>query len=350
MSGVNTRETIIGISRTKQQGIGVPVDTNSEFWRVSKTNATLASVTIATETDAQDIGKGDAWPRNQFILQKDANFPIESYLTSQKLAHFCCFGLGKVTKTSPETGAYLYTCVPANPAVDGIEAPLITAVEQIRPGGSAVVNRAILDCAINDFGFRMSSNVGRQNATLTANLVGSGRTTPASGITLPAALAETGLNAGNFSITVNGVDYISQKTFIGCEFNFNNNIDAESGFFPGSGTDGGAQVRGRQERGDPAITFRFQARFNEDSTELDDFLAQTAGTTVLGWQGPLIAGSTYHGGTITGHETRLKSATIQDGSGKVIVDCEVEFFYHATNGILTAAIVTNQDNIMATAA
>jgi hypothetical protein len=222
-------------------------------------------------------------------------------------------------------------------------------VEQIRPGGSSVIDRRLEDCALESFGFRMNSGVGRQNATINMNWVGSGRETGPSGITLPASLVEHGLNAGAFTISVNGVNYLTGNRFVDCEFNFANNISAEDSFFPGSGTDDGAQVRGRQERGDRAVTFRFRARFNPGSTELSTFLAQTEGTVVLGWTGPLITGSTFHGCTLTGHRTRLTSATIEDNNGKVIVNCEVTFLKHASNGVITAAITTNQDNILATA-
>jgi hypothetical protein len=45
----------------------------------------------------------------------------------------------------------------------------------------------------------------------------------------------------------------------------------------------------------------------------------------------------------------LRSAAIEDGNGKVIVNCEVVFLKHASNGVITAAVTTNQDNILAVA-
>lgn len=346
---VNTRETLIGISFKKQSAIGTAVTATSDYWRISKTNAALANVVINTEDDSQDIGKGDEFANNVFLTSKDASVPIESYLTSQKLAHMFAFGFGKTTKTTPAAGAYLYTCVPSDPVTDGIELPLASIVEQIRPGGSAVIDRRIEDCMLDSFGFRMNSGVGRQNATLNMNWVGSGRTTEPSAVTLPAPLVESGLNAGGFGITINGVNYISNRRFIDCEFTAANNVDAESGFYPGSGTDDGAQVRGRMERGDRVYSLRGQARFVSGSTELSDFLSQTEGTAVLTWQGPLITGSTYHGGTLTGHRVRISSAVVQDSNGKVTVAYTITFLKHAVNGVLTAAIVTNQDNILAAA-
>jgi hypothetical protein len=345
----NTRETLIGISFRQQSALGTPVTNAAEFWRIAKTNASLASVVINTEDDAQDIGKGDEWANNVYLTSKDVNVPLEGYLTSQKLALAFAFGFGKTTKTTPAAGAYTYTCVPADPVADGSNAPLACVVEQIRPGGSSVIDRRLEDCALDSFGFRMNSGVGRQNATINMNWIGSGRETNPSAVTLPAALVEAGLNAGSFTISVNGVNYLTGNRFVDCEFNYANNINAEDSFFPGSGTDDGAQVRGRQERGDRAITFRFRARFNSGSTELATFLAQTEGTVALGWTGALITGSTFHGATITGHRTRLRSAAIEDGNGKVIVNCEVVFLKHASNGVITAAITTNADNILAVA-
>lgn len=345
----NTRETLIGLSFKKQSAIGTPVTSAADFWRIAKTNAALAAVVINTEDDSQDIGKGDEWANNVYLTNKDVTVGLEGYMTSQKLAAMFAFAFGKTTKTAPAVGAYLYTSVPADPVTDGSDAPLACIVEQIRPGAGVIIDRRLEDCALDSCSFRMNSGVGRQNSTLTMNWVGSGRETNPSAITLPAALVESALGAGGFTITVNGVNYLTGNRFIDCEFNYANNINAEDSFFPGSGEDEGAQIRGRQERGDRALTFRFRARFNNGSTELATFLAQTEGTVVLGWTGALITGSTYHGGTLTGHRTRLKSATIEDGNGKVVVNCEVTFLKHASNGVITAAIITDQNNILAVA-
>jgi hypothetical protein len=351
MSVANTQEMLIGISYKKQSAIGTGVTSTGDFWRVSKTNRALATVDPTTEDDAQDIGKGDEFARNVFPLAQNAIVPMESYLTSQKLAWLMCFALGKTTKSTPETGAYLYTSTMSDPVTDGIEPPLFTYVEQIRPGGSAVVDRAVLDCAVNGMAIRMNSGAGRQNSTMSIDAVGSGRVTNPSTVTLPAALAESGLNSGGFGITVNSVNYVTAKTFVDMEFGIEKSIDLESGLYPGSGvTSSGFQVRGRMEHGERAINLRFKARYGNASTELTQLLAQTEGTVVLSWQGALIAGTTYHGGTITLHRTRIASAIIGDTNGKVTVDCQVRALVHPSNGLITSAIVTNQDNILAAAA
>jgi hypothetical protein len=351
MSVANTQETLVGISYKKQSAIGTGVSTTGDYWRIAKTNAALATVDPTTEDDSADIGKGDEFARNIFPLAQNAQVPIEGYLTSQKLAFAMAFGLGKTTKTTPETGAFTYTCVMSDPVTDSIEPPLFTYVEQIRPGGSAVLDRAVLDCAINSVAIRMNSGAGRQNAQVSMEAVGSGRVTSPSSVTLPSALTEHSLNAGGFGITINSVNYVTARSFVDCELTLAKNIDLESGLFPGSGvTSSGFQVRGRMEHGNRAIGLRFKARFMNGSTELASLLAQTVGTAVLTWQGPLIAGAVYHGATITLHRVVISSAIIGDTNGKVTVDCQLAAFVHPSNGLITAAVTTNQDNILAAAA
>jgi hypothetical protein len=347
----NTQETLIGVSFRKQSAIGTGVSATGDFWRIAKTNAALATVDATTESDAADIGKGDEFARNVYPLAQNTTVPIEGYLTSQKLAWAMCFGLGKTTKTTPAAGAFLYTSTMSDPVTDSIEPPLFTYVEQIRPGGSSVVDRAVLDCAINSVAIRMNSGAGRQNSQIAVEAVGSGRVTQPSSVTLPAALSESGLNAGGFGIVINGTNYITAKSFVDCEWTMSKNIDLESGLYPGSGaTSSGYQVRGRMEHGARAIGLRFKARYTNGSTELDHLLAQTTGTAVLTWQGALITGSTYHGGTITFHRVIISSAIVGDTNGKVTVDCQLTAIVHPSNGLVTSAIVTNQDNILAAAA
>lgn len=348
----NTQETLIGVSYKKQTAIGTGVTATGDYWRIAKTNATLATVDPTTESDAADIGKGDEFARNVFPLSQNTTVPIEGYLTSQKLAWAMCFGLGKTTKTTPAAGAFLYTSTMSDPVTDSIEPPLFTYVEQIRPGGSAVIDRAIRDCAINSVAIRMNSGAGRQNSQIAVEAVGSGYVTQPSSVTLPAALSESGLNAGGFGIVINGTNYISERSFVDCELTLGKNIDLESGLYPGSGVSatGGFQVRGRMEHGARTLGLRFKARFTNGSTELASLLALTTGTAVLTWQGALITGSTFHGGTITFHRTIISSAIVGDTNGKVTVDCQVTPIVHPVNGLITSAIVTNQDNILAAAA
>lgn len=347
----NTQETLIGVSFKKQSAIGTGVSSTSDFWRIGKTNPALATVDPKTEDDAADIGKGDEFARNSFPLAQDASVPIEGYLTSQKLALVMTFVLGKTTKTTPAAGAFTYTSVMSSPVTDGIEPPLMTYVEQIRPGGSSVIDRALLDCAVNSAAVKMNSGAGRQNATVAMELVGSGRVTSPSTITLPAALTEHGLNSGGFGIVINGVNYVTERSFIDCELSIGKAIDLESGLFPGSGvTPAGFQVRGRMEHGTRTVGLRFKVRFTNGSTELASLLAQTEGTAVLTWQGALITGSTYHSATITLHRITIASAIVGDSNGKVTVDCQVSTKVHSSNGLMTAVVTTNQDNILAAAA
>ena len=101
------------------------------------------------------------------------------------------------------------------------------------------------------------------------------------------------------------------------------------------------------ELGDRVPGFKFQARFDASSTELTDLYAQTEGTITWSLQGALISGSTYHGCTVTWHRVRFATAVVNDADGIVTVEVTVQPLWHTTNGLLTAAVTTNQDNILA---
>ena len=344
----NIRETLIGISFRKQADLAT-LPGAANFWRVAKTNVQLADGSLVTESDALDVGKGDEFASNIYLLNWNAAIQLEAYMTSQKLAWAAVFGLGKFTKTTPEAGAYTYTCVPADPVVDGIDSLPFSYVEQIRPGGSAVLDRAFVGCAINAFRMNLNSGLGRQNATLAVEAIGTGKQVQPSTITLPAPLAETSLNASSMALTILGTNYVSLKRIVSVESGFNNNVRADQGFFPGSGTDNGAALRGRMERGDREITMSVTARFENGSTELTNILAQTEGTAVLSLTGALIAGTTYHGCTLTLHKCRISAATVGESDGIVTVQINLTAMKHASNGVLTMVVTTNQDNIGAAA-
>jgi len=106
---------------------------------------------------------------------------------------------------------------------------------------------------------------------------------------------------------------------VSLETTWTNNLRLDQGFYPGSGTSDGGQVRGRMENGDRASTLTFTVRMESTSTELAKLLAQTEGTAVITLQGALIAGSTYNSVTMTFHRVRIKSAVIGDDSGIVTI-------------------------------
>lgn len=350
MSTANIRELISALAFRKQADIST-LPGAANFFTLSRTNTALATVDPKTEDDALDIGKGHEWPNNVFPLNVDGSVPYEKYASSEIFAFLGAFGLGTSVKTVPEAGAFTYTCTPLDPVTGGIELPFTAYIEAIRQGGSALVDRALVGSVIQDWGFELNSGAGRQNSKVTFNLAASGKVTQPSGVTIPAAFVEHGLNAGSAAITILGQNYITLKRLVSLSFQWQNNIRLEQGLYPGSGVDGnGFQIRGRLENGDRAVSCNFKVRLESTSTELANLLSQTEGTAVISLTGALITGTTFHGMTLTLHRVRISAAVVDDDQGIVTVSVTLRPLYHSSNGLLTLAATCELDNIGAAAA
>lgn len=345
MSTSNIRETRVALAFRKQADIGtLPAVAN--FWSLSKSNNQLAIVDPKTEDDAQDLGKGDEFANNVFPVNQDATTAYEKFASSEILAYLGVFGLGTFVKDSPVVGSYRYTCTPLDPVASGIELPFTAYIEAMRQGGSAVFDRALVGCVVSDWGLDLNSGPGRQNARVRFNLIGSGKVTEPSTITIPASYVEHGLNAGSAAITILGSNYVTLKRIVSLSFGWASNVRADQGLFPGSGTNAqGFQIRGRLENGDRVPTLNFKCRLESSSTELANLLAQTEGTAVFSLQGALILTTTYNGAVFTFHRVRISSAVIDDDQGITTVSVQMRALKHSSNGLLTIAATCEQDNI-----
>ena len=132
----------------------------------------------------------------------------------------------------------------------------------------------------------VGSGPGRANSKITVEFAGSGKYVEPSGIAMPAATLEKLLPSASLTLSVNGVDYVTNKNIVSLETSWKNNIRLDSGFFPGSGfqTPGDATtgaIRGRLEFGNRAGALKFTARFDSTSTEYAKLKAQTSGTAMI---------------------------------------------------------------------
>jgi hypothetical protein len=217
----------------------------------------------------------------------------------------------------------------------------------LRRGDWPGLDRAALGGLLSEFSITLASGSGLANARVTANFIGAGKVVRPSTITIPSAVSEEFLNSASAAITINSVNYVTNRNFVMLEQTWNNSVREQTGFYPGSGTDTGAAIRGRMEFGDRVPGFKFQARFDTGSTELTDLYAQTEGTITWSLQGALISGSTYHSCSVTWHRVRFATAVVNDADGIVTVEVTVQPLWHTTNGLMTAVVTTNQDNILA---
>jgi hypothetical protein len=341
----NIRETKIAFGFKPQAALETS-NTALEMWSLTKTNPALAVITPNTEDDGQDIGKGDEFPTQVFPTSVDVAVPIEKYVSSEFLAWQFCFVTGKATKVAAGTG-WKYTAVPSDPVVNCINLPPFTYAEQIRPSPDSVIDRAAIGCVVNDFAIMMESGPGRANCRVTSNWVGTGRTAAPSTLTLPPVTAEHFLNAASATITINGIDYIAQQSFISLEFRWNNNVRLPTGFYPGSGTQNGFAVRGRMEYGNREITLSFVARAAKGSQEYLNLISQAPGSLLITLTGAVIgAGPDTHGMRIVAPKTVMSAVVNGEADGIVTVNCQVKFLKPAAGDIISLEATTTQDAIL----
>lgn len=332
----NVRETIIFFGRDPQSAIGT-ANIIGEMWRLDKSNADLFNPEFVTENNAEDIGKGHEFIEQVFPVNWDVAFTFEKFLSSQIVPWFSAFGLGQCVKTG--TGPWVYTCTPNDPPTDGIELSAFSFAQQIRPS-LPVVDLLAIGCVIDSFLVSVGSGPGRANSTVSMEIVGTGKLSDPSGLTAPARLTENLLPSASLAVTINGTDYVTNKNIVSLEWGWQNNHRLDSGFFPGSGVQDGAAIRGRMEFGDRVPVLSFVARLDENSDEFAKLKAQTTGTAVI--TQTFDANETY---TATFHEVAFQTRILGETDGLVTVEVSVAPQFDSVNGVLTVAATTNTDGI-----
>jgi hypothetical protein len=344
MSTTRLQELLIGFGFGKQTDIAT-ANAAITMWRLRKLNASMANPKLATENDAAEYGKGHEFATQTFKTSWDVAGSLEKYLGAEIGAWAMCFGLGKVIK-SGTTPNFIYTCAPLMPSNgDATELPYFSFVEQIRPGGGVVLDRMAVGCAVEGWTISIGSGPGRANSKITVEFVGAGKYTEPSAITLPAQTVEKLLPSASLAVSINGVDYVTNKNIISLETTWKNNIRLDSGFFPGSGfqtpADGttGA-IRGRLEFGNRVGTMKFVARFDNTSTEYAKLKAQTTGTAVM-----TLTYDVNNSPQITWQKMAFATVEITETDQFATVAVECTPIYDATNGLITAVAKCGVDAI-----
>jgi hypothetical protein len=339
----NIREMLIGFGKSKQEDIET-ANVAAGIWRLGKLNTSFLGPQLNTENNAGELGNGHEFATQVYKTSWDVQGQIEKYLSAEFAAWVMSYGFGKSAKTG-SGGNFVYTCTPLNPVSDGVELPYFTYVEQMRPGASAIIDRASIGCAVNGWTLQVSSGPGRANTKLIADIVGSGKFADPSTIALPSATAEKLIPSAGLACTINSVDYVTAKNIVSLEASWRNNLRLDAGFYPGSGyqTSGDAStgaIRGRMEIGDREATLQFIARFESGSTELDKVTAQTNGTAVI-----TLTYDTNNSLQLTYHSVQFAVAELGEADGIVTVQVTCTPLYHSSNGLVTAVAKCNVDGI-----
>lgn len=332
----NINEMIVGWGFAKQTDL-VTANLVGGIWRPGNLNRRPWAQRPVAESDANEIGKGHEFATALFKSHYDPPaHSIEKYVSSEMLAWVLAFGLGKTVVSG--AGPYTYTITPMAPATDGIDLPSFSYLQQIRPGGSAVLDQMFVGCVVKGWALSLKSGPGRASAMIRAELAATGKYTEPSGITIPAAPTLHEMNAGSLALTINGVDYVTPKSFISLDAGWDNGV--RSGFFPGSGSQDGFQIQGRMEVGDRAPSFNFVARYANGSTELTKLRALTTGTAVA-----TLTYDTDNTATLTWQKMAFSVAEVGEDAGIVTISVTAAPMYHATNGLFSAVVKTAQGGI-----
>jgi hypothetical protein len=331
-----SQELLLGISLGKQADI-TTAETASII-RVNKLDADPYNFSPTNEDDADETGKGHEFATEIFKSHIAPNpSPIRKYLSSEWAAFCFCYALGHVSKAG--SGPYTYTVVPLNTAVDEDELPYFSYCEQMRPGGSAVLDRLFVGVAIKSLRMQLQNVPGRQAMQLTAEILATGQLTQPSAVTLPAPTTLHELNIGSMTISMNGIsNYVTAHLFESLDFSIDNNFIP--GFFPGSGSQSGYQIQGRMQVGKRVISMSYEARFRNGSTELTKLLALTTGTAQL-----VIPLDSNNNLQLDFYQVSFKTAEIGNKDGIVTVRVTCSMQYDATNGVMTATIKTPLNGI-----
>lgn len=314
---------VLGLGKAKQANISTA---SASFLRFTKLNADVTATGFATENDAPEIGKG-----NEFISSNGV-FPVsyspqgrfEKYAGAEFVTWACAYGLGNVVEA---TGTY--TLTPINVGTT-LELPYFSIVEQLAEGGGSAIDNAFIGCAVEEFNFAFNYGPGRQSTKMTVGWTGSGVITTPSGVSVPALTTDHYMSGASMALTVNGVDYVGAKTVLSGSIGWKNNLMANAGFYPGSGLQNGAAVRGRLEVGSRQPSFQFQARLLSTSAEYAKLIAQTTGTAVL-----TVTFDSTHTTTFTFQSVSFETVTLGEADGIATVQVTVAPKYDATNGVLT---------------
>jgi hypothetical protein len=338
------QEIQIAFGKKKQADIATP-NVQADLWQLRKLNAALANPRLNTENDADEYGKGHEFATQSFATSWDVNGSLEKYLSAEIGAWAMAFGLGKVVKSGTAPN-FTYTCTPLIPSAgDAAELPAFSFIEQIRPGAGVVIDRMAVGCVVEGWTISIGSGPGRANSKITVEFVGSGKYVEPSGITMPAATVEKLLPSASLALTINGVNYVSNKNIVSLETSWKNNVRLDGGFFPGSGfqTPGnGASgaIRGRMEFGNRQGALRFVARFENGSTELTKLRQQTAGSAVIS-----LTYDTNNSLQITWPRVTFATAEVGETDGIVTVSVDCVPMWDDTNGIISAVAKCNVDEI-----
>ena len=307
-----------GLGSAKQVNIST-ISPTFNTWR--KLDKTLPFLNPGTETDKEEIGKGNEFITEVFKTAKQpAGLSIDKYGSAEWI--LWCFGyaLGDVALSSG-----LYTIHPIDPGTT-LELPYLTVVAQVAEGGGSATDAAMIGCIVDSVDLVFHYGPTRASVKCNAVLAGSGISTLPSGVSLSTALTEAFMSASSMAISVNGVDYVSSKQVLMGSISWKNNPILPLMFTPGSGLDSdGFAVGNRIFIGDRDVQLTFTSFLEHTSTQYAALVAQSTGVTTV-----TFTFDATHYVTFTFNITSFETAEQTQEDGIVAVTCKMAARYDPT--------------------
>jgi hypothetical protein len=314
------------------------------MWRLTNLNTKPWAKVPVNEDDRAEIGKGHEFPTQLFKSHYNMpSFEISKYASSEFLAWALAFSLGNVVVVG-STAPYTYTIVPALGATNptGLELPYFSYVQQIRPGGSALLDEILIGCAVKGWKLAIKNSPGRASAMLSVECVTTGQYLSPSTITLPAATLLHEFNAGMVTaLTINGINYLTGgngNQFVSLDASWENNF--RPGFFPGSGQQDGYQIQGRFEWGDRTFAVQFVVRVQVGSLEYAALIAQTIGPATI-----TFTRDSSNAFTMDIQSMGFNVVELSNTDGIATLQVTGIQLYDPTNGMVTMSVTTPQGGI-----
>ena len=268
------QEVSIAVSRSKEAVFGTLPLIDAEYTQFGFTERDPAIPDFQTEDDANETGAGHEFPTTNYKVSKGITKTLAAVCSSEIMAFIAAFGMGKVVKTG--IGPFVYTATFADRAVDGEDMPTFGLVQELRawePGWAGN--------AISGWGLSLQRGASRSAATVSINVVGIGKETNPSTITMPARLSQNDLLSASLLLTAVGNDYVTPATINSLELTVELGLDVEDMFFPGSGTEDGFALGGRTRYGVRSVSLNVNAEFTGETLEIDKIKAQTEGVVTI---------------------------------------------------------------------
>lgn len=312
------------------------INGGSEFLWLETVSREPGSLQYQNSSNAAMTGKGHEFPTIAYKEAKTFDHTYEFLTSAELLAWLSVYGMGKFTK-SGAGDPFTYDCLPAVRGVDSCELKYFSVVQKDQRA-SALLDQALRGCVVGGFTLRLQSGPERANSSVSVRVLGSGRETRPSAVSLGSVVTPSDLLAASMTLTANGTDYVTSRRINSCEFSWDNAPIVV--YAPGGGVENGYGVASKIEMGQ-SRGYRFRANVDfQDMTELDKIRDLTTGTGTL-----VLTNSASRKWTAVMQRLRWAAAAFGENERGITLDIEGEGMYHSSNGLLDIEAICGIDNI-----